>query len=147
MNIKALKKEVGSNTTNRSKYLFFTTAILFIHNNNKQKLQFLIKSEYYFVPKQSSLNHSIDTGAGIRIIDRSTPYESHLKLISHWKSNQLFPIVCHGGQTCKFGFSHNLQFKMYGLIVSNFSVYLIHKYGEEAWDNIRHSIYIRTVRP
>ena len=26
---------------------------------------------------------------------------------------------------------------MYGLIITNFSSYLIHKYGEEAWDNIR----------
>ena len=26
---------------------------------------------------------------------------------------------------------------MYGLILSNFSGYLIQKYGEEAWDNIR----------
>ena len=26
---------------------------------------------------------------------------------------------------------------MYGLILSGFSSYLIHKYGEDAWDNIR----------
>ena len=26
---------------------------------------------------------------------------------------------------------------MYGLIISNFTGYLIHKYGEDAWDNIR----------
>ena len=26
---------------------------------------------------------------------------------------------------------------MYGLIMSNFTGYLIQKYGEEAWDNIR----------
>ena len=26
---------------------------------------------------------------------------------------------------------------MYGLIMANFTGYLIHKYGEEAWDNIR----------
>ena len=26
---------------------------------------------------------------------------------------------------------------MYGIIIANFTAYLIHKYGEEAWDNIR----------
>ena len=26
---------------------------------------------------------------------------------------------------------------MYGLVMQNFTGYLIHKYGEEAWDNIR----------
>jgi hypothetical protein len=26
---------------------------------------------------------------------------------------------------------------MYGLIISNFSVYLTQKYGQEAWDNVR----------
>jgi guanylate cyclase len=33
---------------------------------------------------------------------------------------------------------------MYGLIISNFSVYLSNKYGEEAWENVRRLASIDT---
>jgi guanylate cyclase len=33
---------------------------------------------------------------------------------------------------------------MYGLILSNFTTYMKHKYGEEAWDNIRRLANIDT---
>ena len=110
------------------------------------KLQFLIKTNYYIVPSPAlTIALMSEQVLGWLIL---VPL---MKVTWNWlvigKAIKFFPIVCHGGQTCKFGFSRNLQFKMYGLIVSNFSVYLIHKYGEEAWDNIRQSIYIRTVRP
>jgi hypothetical protein len=34
--------------------------------------------------------------------------------------------------------------KMYGLILNNFVCYLQHKYGEEAWDNMRRLANIDT---
>ena len=32
---------------------------------------------------------------------------------------------------------HSKAFKMYGLVMENFTRYLVHKYGEDSWDNIR----------
>jgi len=40
--------------------------------------------------------------------------------------------------------SYLLSYKMYGLILCNFTSYLQHKYGEDAWDNIRRLTNIDT---
>ena len=59
----------------------------------------------------------------------------------------LVPIFWHITSTSDLNFDREIKpvilllltepLTMYGLILSNFTTYMKHKYGEEAWDNIR----------